>query len=251
MDATRLAGFGLFSMSGELLLFAKSLNQRPEIIRTLHVTKILCDAVALRVATREEVFEAAYSDRAGRKYWEAYLAQPCGLYAFATALSANLFETAEDLERLRALIIFAVQDAARVSEPWLFGDLEPLLALNDRTTGFAHLSDMKVDPRRAAEWLLSKPMLRHLVPLSLCDFLQSCGRPDLQRVSREASKKAATDFARKYVSEMQETGGTPTIGGLEHAAKTACIPARRDDLRAALHKITNVRRGRPCKRAER
>ena len=112
------------------------------------------------------------------------------------------------------------------------------------------LANIKLHPRPAVEWLLSKPKREHLVPTSLQRFLQSGGDPTNAQVPtarRPISKKLAEGFAASYICSEQTAGRSPTLRGLEAAAKSNDMHGGREYLRAAFRRSGRVRRGRPPK----
>ena len=156
---------------------AAALSNLPEVFRGTQVALLICDAVALGVRAEAEIFQAFYGDPAGRKYWQAHLSEPIRVYTLAHILSPHLAESVEQLEMAKIAIICAFRDAAVAGERWFIGDTTPLLAVQDGQTNFAELASIKVRPRAAVEWLLSKPKREHFVPEFLRRFLQSGGEP--------------------------------------------------------------------------
>ena len=59
----------------------------------------------------------------------------------------------------RIAIIRAFRDAAEAGERWFTGDTTPLLAVEDGQTNFEGLAKIKLYPRAAVDWLLSKPRI--------------------------------------------------------------------------------------------
>ena len=156
---------------------AKALSNVAEVFRCLEVTMLICEMVAFGVRAEAKIFEAAYGEPSGQKYWDAHLSEPIRVYTLAHVLSAHLAEQAEQVEMARIAIIRAFRDAAEAGERWFTGDTTPLLAVEDGQTNFEGLTKIKLHPRPAVEWLLSKPKREHLVPTSLQRFLQSGGEP--------------------------------------------------------------------------
>jgi hypothetical protein len=172
------------------------------------------------------------------------------VYSLAHVLSAHLAEKVEQLEMARIAIIRAFRDAAEAGEPWFTGDTPSPLAMEYGQTNFENLGKLKVYPRAAVEWLLSKPKREHLVPDSLRRFLQSGGEPTAAR--RPITEKIAKRFVASYIKGEQAARIRPTLIGLEAAAKKAGLRGCREYLRAAFHQSprVEVRRGRPTKFAE-
>ena len=84
-------------------------------------------------------------------------------------------------------------------------------------TIFEGLAKIKLYPRPAVEWLLSKPMRRHHVPTSLQRFLRPDGDPTngkTPRARRPLSKKLAEHSADDYISSEQAAGRSPYLAAL-------------------------------------
>ena len=208
--------------------------------------------VAFGVRAEAKIFEAAYGDPSGQKYWDAHISEPIRVYTLAHVLSAHLAEQPEQVEMARIAIIRAFRDAAEAGERWFTGDTTPLLAVEDGQTNFEGLTKIKLHPRPAVEWLLSKPKREHLVPTSLQRFLQSGGEPTNAKVPtgrRPVTEKIAERFAAHYINSEQAAGRSPTLRGLEAAAKNAGMRGGREYLRAAFRGSSRVevKRGRPPK----
>ena len=215
---------------------AKALTNVAEVFRCLQVTMLICDMVAFGVRAEAKIFEAAYGEPSGQKYWDAHLSEPIGVYTLAHVLSAHLAEQAEQVEMARIAIIRAFRDAAEAGERWFTGDTTPLLAVEDGQTNFEGLAKIKLYPRPAVEWLLSKPKRVQLVPTSLQRFLQSGGEPinaKAPTARRLVTKKIADRFAADHINSEQAAGRSPTLRGLEAAAKSADMHGGREYLRPA------------------
>jgi hypothetical protein len=237
----------LLALKQQFLGRAKALSSVAEVYRCPQVTLLVAETVAFGVRAEAEVFEAAYGDPSGRKYWGAYLSEPILVYPLAHVLSAHLAEEVEQLEYARIAIIWAFRDAAEAGERWFIGDTAPLLALEQGQTNFENLGKVKVKPRAAIEWFLSKPKREHLIPDSLRMYLQSSDEPPDATKPRPVTRRSAEHFAIDYISREQAAGRRPTMKGLEFAAKQANLRGGREYLRAALrgNPTVEVRRGRP------
>jgi hypothetical protein len=231
---------------------AKALSKQPEAFRCPQVTQLICDTLAFGVRAEAEIFQAVYGDPGGRKYWDAHLSEAIPVYSLAYTLSAHLAESVQQLEYAKIAIIRAFRDAADAGERWFTGETTPLLAVEDGQTNFEGLGKVKVHPRAAVEWLLSKPKREHLVPMSLRRFLQSRGEPANDKAPagpRRVTEKIAERFVANYINGAQAAGRSPTLFGLEAAAKEAGMRGGRESLRAAFRRSrgAEVRRGRPPK----
>ena len=227
---------------------AKALSRLDEVFRFPQVILLICETVAFGVPAKAEIFQAAYGDSGEREYWAGVLSEPMPLHSLAHVLSAQLAENVEQLEMARIAIVRAFRDAAEAGEPWFTGDTSPLLAMEHGQTNFEGLDMLKVHPRDAVGWLLSKPRREHLVSNSLREFLQSVGAPTDAK-ARIVTEKIAERFVADYIDAEQAAGRRPTLVGLEAAAKKANKRGGREYLRAAFHnlRVLKVRRGRPPK----
>jgi hypothetical protein len=231
---------------------AKGLSKLPEVYRCTQVALLICDTVALGVRAEAEIFQAVYGDPGGRKYWDSHLSEAVPAYSLAHILSGHLAESVEQVEMARIAIMRAFRDAAEAGEPWFIGETTPLLAMEYGQTNFGNLGKIKVHPRAAVEWLLSKPKREHLVPTSLRKFLQSGGESTGAKATtglRPVTQKRAERFVADYINGEQASGRRPTLSGLEAAAKKAEMHGGREYLRAAFRRSrgAEVRRGRPAK----
>jgi hypothetical protein len=223
---------------------AKLLSKQPEVFRSELVTEELAVALATGHRSAAEIFQAVYGDASGREYWHAQLSEPIAVFKFARVLAVHVAECANQLEPTIIAIIRAFRDAAEAGEDWLVADTTPLLTLENRDRSFGSLRKVKVHPRRAIFWLLSKPKRKHLVPDTLRRFLQ------LDEVSgrrRSLSKREAERLTDDYFNGEQRQGRRPTLGGLEKFAKKAGFRGGREYLRAAFRRRIEPRRGRPRK----
>ena len=125
---------------------AKALSNVAEVFRCVQVTLLICETVAFGVRAEAEIFQAAYGDPSGRKYWDAHLSEPIPVYTLAHVLSAHAAEKAEQLEMARIAIIRAFRDAAEAGERWFTGETTPLLAVEDGQTNFERLARSKFIP---------------------------------------------------------------------------------------------------------
>ena len=231
---------------------AKALSKLPEVFRCPQVTQLICDTVALGVRAEAEIFLAVYGDPGGRKYWDAHLSEPIRVYTLAHIFSAHLAESVQELDMAKIAIIRAFRDAAQAGELWFTGETTPLLAVEDNQINFEGLGKVRVHPRAAVEWLLSKPKREHLVPKSLRRFLQPGGQPTnatAPTAPRPVTEKIAMRFVADYIHAEQAAGEFPTLVGLEAAAKRADMRGGREYLRTAFRRLrgADVRRGRPPK----
>ena len=171
-------------ISNELALIqfldrAKALSNVPEVFRCLQVTLLICETLAFGVRAEAEIIRGCLR----RPGWAEILGHaPIGTN---TGLHARIHtfgscgRKAEQLEMAKIAIIRAFRDAAQAGECWFIGDTSPLLAVEDGQTNFEELAKIKVYPRAAVEWLLSKPKREHLVPMSLRGFCNPAGSPPM------------------------------------------------------------------------
>lgn len=231
-------------LKNEYLARTKALSNLGEKYRSTLLTSLFAEALAIGVRAEAEFFLAAYGDSTGREYWHAQLSEPILIYKFAYVLAVHVAKRAEQLQDATTAVIYAFRDAAEAGEEFFRGDLKPLLALQDKQSDFAGLARIKVHPRAAVNWLLSKPMRQHHVPESLRSFLQfdqDAGKP------RHVDAGTAERFVDDYIKNEEGQGRRPSIEGLEAAAKDAGMRGGRELLRAAFNRRMGGRRGRPAK----
>ncbi len=231
-------------LKNEFLARAKSLSNLPELYRGPQLTLLFAEALAIGIRAQAEFFLAAYGDSTGREYWSAQLSEPILLSKFAYVLAVHLAERADQLEPVTVAIIWAFRDAAEAGEDWVVGDTASLLTLNNRQRSFESLGKVKVHPRPAVLWLLSKPKRQHLIPMSFRSFLQINQIAD---EPRPLTERIAERTADDYFNDQQRQGRRPTIKGLEKAARNAGFRGGRDFLRGAFRRRLEPRRGRPSK----
>ena len=233
------------ALKQQFIARAKALSNRAEAYRCPQVTLLICETVAFGVRAKAEIFKAAYGDPSGRKYWDACLSEPTLAYTLAHTLSAHLAEKVEQMELARIAIIRAFRDAAEGDESWFIGDISALLAIEEGQRNFGDLRKVKVHPRDAVAWLLSKPMREHLVPGPLRTFLRGKSPNPAKRAS--ITQKMVERFVANYIKGERSAGRSPTVVGLDAAAKQEGIRGSRENLRSAFGKRVEVRRGRPPK----
>lgn len=109
----------------------------------------------------EECLTAVYGPDGSRKFWRNYLSRTVSVFSFLRHI-ALMGAHNEQQEQVRWMALrAALRDAFDMGETWLV-----------RGTSFED-ENLKVIPRRAAEWLLHNPMRRHLLPPTLVAFLES------------------------------------------------------------------------------
>jgi hypothetical protein len=229
---------------------AKALSEKHEVFRCQGVTELIRDAMAFGVPAESEIFEAAYGDPGGRKYWDAILSEPTAVDSLARLLSVHTAENAQHLEYGEIAILRALRDAAESGEISFIGDTAPLLADENDPTRFNGLLKVKVHPRAVAEWLLNRPMREHLVPDSLAQYLhpsaqETAGEPltELRQATEGIVHPSAQETAGEPPTELrqategivhpsaQETAGEPptelpqATKGIVHAAIKAVYDA--------------------------
>jgi hypothetical protein len=177
---------------------AKSLSELSEPVRYLAVTQLICDAVAFGIRDEAEVFLAAYDDPKGKEYWEAYLSVAIPVFTLANLLSAHSSKNIEELENRRFATLRAFRGAAEAGEPWFVGITNPILVVEEFGQTPDGLSKVRVQPRAAVEWLLSKSIFKHLVPEPLQLFLQN-----------ETIMAAATEKLPKALDAQLPVGNSP------------------------------------------
>jgi hypothetical protein len=208
---------------------ARSLSERPKFVRYRAVAQLICDALAFGIRDEAEIFRAAYGDPSGSDYWEAYLSVAIPVFSLANVLSAHSSKNIEELENRRFATLRAFRGAAEAGESWFVGITKPILVVEEFGQAPEGLSKVRVQPRAAVEWLLSKSIFEHLVPESLHRFLQNekhviataktekiSKAPDVQlpvgnspreRVAQPRNKsRPAFERARRVIDELYPDG---------------------------------------------
>ena len=152
------------ALKRQFLVRAKALSEQPEVFRCVAVKQLIGDTVAFGVRAEAEIFQAVYGDPGGRKYWEAHLSEAIPAAKLAHLLAVHLAESAERLSVWKSAILLAIRDAVEAGERWFIGGAAPQLIVEYDRTNFEDIYKVKVHPRPAVEWLLSKPKREHLVP---------------------------------------------------------------------------------------
>jgi hypothetical protein len=152
---------------------AKALSGLSKSARYRAVTQLICDAVAFGIRDEAEIFRAAYGDPHGKDYWDAYLAVAIPVSELASVLSTHTSKNFDELVYRRFASLLAFRRAAEAGERWFVGATESILAVEEFGETYDGLSKLRVQPRAAVEWLLSKSIFEHLVPESLHRFLQN------------------------------------------------------------------------------
>ena len=125
-----------------------------------------------------DIFLAAYADREGTKYWEAWLFEPMSKREFIDLLAAHSARSADEFDILSRQLL----KRALVQAPDLCG-------------------------RAEAEWLLKNPNTEALVPRSLRRWLQ-LGEPPVDSLRAEAPDVAANDHKTRGTRRKGPVPGT-------------------------------------------
>jgi hypothetical protein len=130
------------------------------------------------------------------------------------------------------------------------GNIAPLLAFESAKRDFSVLINVRVRPRAAVEWLLSKPKREHLIPGSLRTFVED--RSMSSAKPQPLTRKNAERFVAEFSDGEKKAGRHPTLKGLETAARKAGLRGGRQYLRDAFHRAPGVvvKEGRPSKLAK-
>lgn len=227
---------------------ASVLRKEPVNVRYRLVSQLIADGHAFGLRLEEDVFYAAYGDWAARLYWESHLSKPIAVGGLAYFLSVHLSLPADQLDYAKVAIILAFQEAVFAGEEWFIGDATPLLMFERESREFEAIAKVKVRPRAAIEWLLSKAQHRQFIPKSL----EACisRQVPMPKKLRPMINKNAQAFVDQYIEQAMKSGKRPTLKGLEAAAKEAAFYGGREILRERFRRSCDVRRGRPPKIAK-
>lgn len=189
---------------------AKHLSKMHEGLRWPLVSSLLYEAAVRGVHAGAEILETAYGDASGKEFFEGLLSEPISVRMLARVLDGLLDHGAPDMD---LAILSAFKIAAESGERWFISKTDPLLAMINGQESFEELETVKVNPRPAIEWLLSKPRRRFLVAKSLRQYLQSDLREqsDLEGPDelRRASGKIIHDEIAAAYDAAAGAGGKP------------------------------------------
>jgi excisionase family DNA binding protein len=198
-----------------ILACAAALCSQPEGVRCEHVTELIRMGRGINI--EREIFEAAYGDPRGRKYWEAHLSKGLTDEALADLLSAHL----QDTEESQNAIIDAL-DSCRRSSVFL----------------------LDADPEARVRWLLTKPKRAHLVPSSLRLFLSSKNSTSLadtttpELVSRDVQDARPLAVSVKMACKLVGVGNTTMWALIKNGrVKTVRIGRRRLIIYTSLERL--------------
>jgi hypothetical protein len=105
--------------------------------------------------------EVGYRD--ANEYWRVVMSEPMEISSFVHLLKGYFFNPALDgCDQYHLEIDAALHFASDIEEPWFIK---------------VPNKEIMVHPRKAAEWLLSLPKRRHLLPPGLTEFLEFGDKP--------------------------------------------------------------------------
>ena len=191
----------------QILLRAEALANSPEYIRSPLVMQLICDAKAFGLCTEAEIFQHAYGDPSGRMYWDARLSEPTPLNLLADLLCVHHDKNFRDIDYAKIAILRAFRDAAQAGETWFLGNTAPLLDMRDGCGPLEGLDEVKIRPRDAVVWMLSKPMRRDFVPAGLQALLET-GHQNNAAIENIEASGLGTDQSNALVEnvEVSRTG---------------------------------------------
>jgi hypothetical protein len=129
------------------------------------------------------------------EYWRVATSRPMKALAFASFLAGfHLNPAARDDQMLRFAIEAALCLALRTGQPWFIEDHR------SPARGPGDLTRLSLEPRGAAEWFLSLPTERGLIPPGLRAFLEPGERRQAERVAGTRGGRPAK-YDRKMIEE--------------------------------------------------
>jgi hypothetical protein len=220
----------------QILARAAAVSSLQEGIRCERVQELMGDAAAYGINLEAEIFEHAYGERSGQKYWETHLSEILPIETLADLLSVHLAQSGLDMEETKSEIVSTLYSARDRLE--LFPGLE--------------IRYGEVYPWEAVRLLLNKPKRAHLVPRSLCRHLQSRQRAAVdeatepQRRVHTPRKRGPKSGKLKHVKESMIRDlreGRQTAASLQdmpEKALAATYGCSRDTVRKARNDVLSL-----------
>jgi hypothetical protein len=194
-------------LTAEVELFRAVLNQAakmPEFQRTAMMPIHLRDNFEFGYVSHEELFQRVYGPRGAAAFWEVECSEPVTLFRFARVLATTAPRGAARHELTELALKDAIRNAAVSGEDCFVGDPAPLRRAAT-VRDLADTGNLRVDVRKAAEWLLDKPKRRHLVPASLAAFLH----PPAKHATSRPEQSEVNAWFRQYFTAAAEANRPP------------------------------------------
>lgn len=180
----------------------------------------------------EELFTTAYGQAGSAAFWDIECSEPIKLKRFITLLALTNERDRRDSAELG--LRDAIQAAAHSAEECFVGNTAALKAAAtvwDVKDG----GTLRIDVRRMATWMLSKPLRQRLVPTSLVAYLER-GVPTTSILGTVSPQPAITaskrgpkdDLGRKTMARILADlqGGKISEADLRGGQKQASLAAR-------------------------
>jgi hypothetical protein len=176
-----------------ILAQASQLANSPERVRSTIVTTLIGQARSEGWLDREEEICKAAGYPSADDYWRTKMSEAMKALSFAHLLAVHQLDPTEQLSvasrrprrysnttpfdpertQVRALVDSALLRALEASETWFIG----AAPVHGRAATLSDLNALKLHPRAAAEWLLSRPRWQQLVPSGLRAFRERSNSP--------------------------------------------------------------------------
>jgi hypothetical protein len=190
----------------------RALAEQPEFVRAVVISTQLRTNLSCPYVTQDEIFTTVFGPEGPSRFWEIECSEPVEVLEFARMLAVTgaterdptagtVQERDNRFDRWNVAVIAAVFDAFKAGETWFVGDTSSLSAAV-RWEDVQVSDALKLDARRAAEWLLRMPKRRHLVPRSLAIFLSPSDGPG-------AAPRLPLEEVITLVREMFNRPGAP------------------------------------------
>jgi hypothetical protein len=177
------------SLGTHILAQASRFADSPELIRHNVITSMIGQSRSEVLEIEEQIYAAAGYQNAN-EYWHVAMSEPMKATKFSHLLAIHMLNPTERLSEFdrrsmaQRLIESALRLALKTDENWFI-----------KAGPSAGLADVMVHPRKAAEWLLSMPKRKCLVPPGLRAFLEA---NKLLQIVQQGPKRGQLSFKDEF-----------------------------------------------------
>ncbi len=166
--------------------------------------KLIFEGVLSGVCTSAEIFEAAYDDPHGQRYWELSLFEPLPIYQFAEVLALESAGTngIPAFDHYLLAIFERLRAAAEAGETWFIGD-RSLLTTESWSSLALRNSSLAVQPQQAIAWMYQNPNARHLLPKIPAQIARSVSGNSQSLESDQGGIGKQSDFQSDLNADFQ------------------------------------------------
>lgn len=235
-------------------IFADAPAFAKERIRYEIATSRIAGSRLTGIGTSDEDIFVGAGHRDAHEYWQDAMSEPMYVLSFAHLLKQHQDDPSGDPNNLLQISIeSALCFARKTGETWFITDP------HNPERGPDDLNRLMLHPHRAAEWLLSLPKRKHLVPPALRAFLEQGDRSkaesktigDTSKQNKKTGRPERTGYAAQddiLVTEMRKLIDEGKANSLSNAAS---LVIGKDCKLAAGNGTTGAKISRLVKRAGR